>query len=41
MTDYLSHSRFEMEAIDAGFLINFLDDIQNINYLFEKIKKTL
>jgi hypothetical protein len=28
-----------MEAIDTANEIKFLDDIQNINYLFEKIKK--
>ena len=39
MTDYLSHSKSETEAIEVANEINFLDDIQNINYLFESIKK--
>jgi hypothetical protein len=39
MTDYLSHSKSETEAIEVANEINFLDDIQNINYLFERIKK--
>ena len=39
MTDYLSHSKSETEAIEVANEINFLDDIQNINYLFDKIKK--